>query len=192
MNQNTLGPIHTFFSLTKTDSEIQLIEKQWCALRTQPRKEDYACLNLKKQKYEYYYPKIEKIVRHARSEKLALRPLFPGYVFVKLDRLRESWYKLNSTYGVAHVILNSLTPAAVPDEIIHLIQEKENNKGVVPLEVIRLFMTGDKVIIKDGSFAGQTAVFCDYTDNERVEILLSFLGREHKVKISALDLEKFH
>jgi len=63
----------------------------WYALQHKPAQGDRALEHLQYQGITCFYPKItvEKVKAGKRSKKL--EPLFPGYLFVKLEQTNPMW-----------------------------------------------------------------------------------------------------
>ena len=58
---------------------------EWYAVHTHVNKEVISEKNLIRQNFITYLPKYKKIIRHARKISTVVRPLFPKYLFVKMD-----------------------------------------------------------------------------------------------------------
>ena len=69
----------------------------WYVAYTQPHGEAKALDHLRRQDYVLYLPRYRRFVRHARKRALVLRPLFPRYLFVGLDRRTQRWRPIRST-----------------------------------------------------------------------------------------------
>jgi hypothetical protein len=70
-------------------------EKRWYVARTQPRAEGRAIANLEKQNFRTFCPRFRKSRQHARRVENVLVPLFPSYIFVRLDLSRDRWRSVN-------------------------------------------------------------------------------------------------
>ncbi|MBL0941276.1 MAG: transcriptional activator RfaH [Alphaproteobacteria bacterium] len=163
--------------------------KQWFAAHTQPQKEMVARKNLLAQGFEVYLPQYKRTRRHARKVETILSPLFPRYIFVGLDLEREQWRSVNGTRGISYLLMTNDRPVSVPCGIIARLKSQENEQGLLPVESLIHFMKGDSVRIVEGVFAGYTAIFEKMDGKQRVALLLSFLGRETKVVLSAYAVE---
>ena len=162
----------------------------WCVIQTQPNKEYVAKTNLLQQGFEVYLPQIKKIRKHARKVDEVLAPLFPRYVFVGLDLARDAWRSLNGTRGVSHVLTGeSNKPSVVPSAIVESLQQQEE-AGVLPVEGALALVAGDAVRVLSGAFDGQTGIVQNWTDQQRVQILLTFLGRETQVSLPLSVVER--
>jgi len=58
---------------------------RWYVAQTQPQAEFRAVANLERQGFETYLPRYLKRRRHARRIETIKAPLFPRYVFVRVD-----------------------------------------------------------------------------------------------------------
>ncbi len=161
----------------------------WFVVYTLPAKEIVARQHLKEQGYEVYLPMFKKTRRHARRVDEVLQPLFPRYLFVGLDVKIDSWRAVNGTRGVAYLLLNDGHPLGIPTSIIEGLQAEEDEQGLVPITCVETFVKGEKLRIVDGTFKDQIAVFEAMDDKKRVQLLLSFLGRDTKISIPAYAVE---
>ena len=162
----------------------------WCVAHTQPLKELVAQQHLFDQGYAVYLPRFKKIIRHARKVEEKLVPLFPRYIFVGMDLSSARWRSVNGTRGVSHLLMgNELNPAKVPTRIIDDLRAKEIGEGIVPVASLVNFVKGEKIRILDGAFADQMAVFESMDDKSRVQLLLTFMGREMKVTLPIYAVE---
>lgn len=158
--------------------------KRWYVIHTLPRGEEIAMQHLQQQGYEAFLPRFHKTRRHARKVEVVIAPLFPRYMFVKLDLETDRFLPINSTRGVAYVVRQKGTPMPVPVGVIEELMLRADVKEVVPLSSLELFNTGATLEILEGAFAGQTGTFEKMSDSERVQLLLNVLGREVKIAVS--------
>jgi len=52
------------------------------------------------------------------------------------------------------------------------------------------FQVGDRVLVSEGAFTGLRAVVYTLSDNERVQLLLDFLGQKTRVSLAADQIQK--
>jgi len=157
--------------------------KSWFAVHTLPRCEEMARSNLDAQKFETFLPRCHKTRRHARKVDVVLSPLFPRYLFVALDLAADQWLSIGSTRGVAYIVRQAGCPIAVPSGIIQELRSRADKTGVVPLSSLELFKKGDRLEILEGAFLGHTGLYEKMTEDERVQILLTLLGRPVKLSM---------
>jgi transcriptional antiterminator RfaH len=163
--------------------------KQWFVVHTQPLKEGIAEEHLKQQGFGVYFPRFSKTTRHARQTKKTFSPLFPRYLFVSFELETDRWRNINGTRGVAYLLSNGERPIVVPTDVVNELKNQEDTEGLIPISGMQVFVRGDKVRVLEGAFKDYTATFEKLDDKQRVQLLLSFLGREMKISLSANDIE---
>lgn len=162
----------------------------WYVVHTQPSKELLAKQNLESQGYAAYLPRFQKISRHARQFKQVLAPLFPRYLFVGFDADSTSWRSITGTRGVSYLLMSQDTkPAQVPSHVIEHLKSQEIKEGIVPIQSLHAFTQGEKVRILEGVFKDHLAICGAFDDHNRVQLLLSFIGREIKMTLPTYAVE---
>ena len=156
----------------------------WFVVRTQPRAEEKAVRHLANQGFATYLPRYRRRIRHARRNAIVLRPLFPGYLFVQLDPARCRWRSINGTVGVCEILINGNAPRPIADRIIHEIKEREDESGAVRL-MPPSFARGQVVRLLEGPLADVSGLFEEMRDENRVVLLVSLLGRQVRMQVSA-------
>jgi transcriptional antiterminator RfaH len=162
--------------------------KEWFVAHTQPNKEQLAQQHLLSQDYEVYLPLYKRLRKHARKVDTVLVPLFPGYIFVALDLLRDQWRQINGTRGVTHLITQDGIPIALPVDVVAALRSQET-EGLVSLSSLSLFDQGQEIQVKEGFFSGYTGVFEKMDDKQRVNLLLTFLGQQQRICVSLYAVE---
>ena len=158
----------------------------WVVVNTQPHKERYAELNLLRQNYTVYSPRLSKTIRHARQTRTELRSLFPGYLFVGIDLETTPWRPIASTFGVRRLVQFGDRLGLLPNDFVAALRSREIGGAIVRPAVP--FEAGDDVRVVSGPFAGTIACVVDASDGDRVMILLELLQKEFSttVPISAV------
>ena len=108
--------------------------------------------------------------------------LFPGYIFIHLDKKTENWSPIRSTKGVVNFVRFGLYFAQVPDNVIEFIKANQ----LITLEKFKnldKFKPGDKVQITDGVFKNCVAIFKSFKSDERVILLMNILGQQQAINI---------
>lgn len=157
--------------------------RHWHVVQTQPNAEARALANLRRQGYEAYLPRFRKWRRHARKAQVVAAPLFPRYLFVRLDAARERWRAVLSTFGVSTLICRGGMPAPVPEGIVEAIMAREDSQEFVDLTRQAAFKPGDAVRVVAGPFADCIAQFQGLSASERVVLLLDILGRKLRIEV---------
>ena len=148
--------------------------RNWYLIKTKPRQENVAIKNLENQKYSTYCPTVTINNKHI--------VLFPGYLFIYLDKKKENWSPIRSTKGVVNFVRFGLNFAQVPDTVIKFLKANQLiNKE--KLKNLNRFKSGDKVQITDGIFKNCVAIFKSSKADERVILLMNLLGQQQAITI---------
>lgn len=152
-------------------------QSRWYLIQCKPREDDRALAHLDRQGFECYRPIYERErVRQGRRCRTPA-PLFPGYLFIRLDRLHDNWLPICSTRGVVKIVRFAGYPLPVGDEIIEEIRRRIEGR---PIREPYL-KTGEQVVITEGSFSGIQAIFLASDGEERVVLLLNILQSDQKL-----------
>lgn len=146
----------------------------WYLIQTKPRQEIRAEDNLRRQHFECYRPHKPGTRGAGKSEEA----LFPGYLFIRLDRQLDNWYPIRSTRGVARVVSFGSEPTPVRDELIEQLRQRLADSAEKPK-----FQPGERVQLHGASFNDLEAIFISADGEERSVILLKLLQREQKVRV---------
>ena len=157
----------------------------WIVVQTKSNSECKARVNLIRQGYEVFYPKILKSIHSFNRMKTLIKPLFPGYIFVNLKK-DQNWIKINSTFGVKTILKFGENIYELPIEILESIKLKCNNDEIYHMPPIN---TGDKVKILSKKFPGLNAIFSEYIDEKRSFVLVDLLMTKIKTKVLNKDIE---
>jgi len=162
--------------------------RQWCVVHCRVNSEQRAETNLRRQDYETWLPMYRKTRRHARRVESVLRPLFPRYLFVRLDLTNQQWRPILSTFGVHTIVAGAEGPLAIGDEIIEALRTRTGSDGI--FEIARSVINpGDQVRVQAGPMADLEGIFQTELDADRVLILLKLMGREVRVSVAGGDVE---
>jgi transcriptional antiterminator RfaH len=150
--------------------------ENWYVVFTKPRQESIAEENLKRQAFRTYLPWIRQAKRRRGKRQWVIEPLFPRYLFVRLDLGRDNSVPIRSSRGVVGLIRFGERLPAVPDPFIEaLMKTADRQTGIHRLQE-GLFKEGDAVTILEGPLAGWRGIFKATKGERRVVILLEMLG----------------
>lgn len=129
---------------------------------------------------ETFAPRIPK-TRMRNGDK----PLFPGYVFTRLDLASGVGGELRYVPGVRSLVEVGGEPCPVDDGIVEAIRRRVTT-NVPDVGQLR---SGDRVTVVSGSFADLEAVFCEHLSGaERVAVLIEMMRRQVRVELSVDDV----
>ena len=164
---------------------------RWYVVQTHPHGEGKAAAQLARQGFETYLPRYKKTTRHARQTRVHAAPLFPRYLFVRVDTQTQRWRVVNSTSGVTNLVGHGDRPSPVLTGVIERLKLKEGADGFFELlEPAQRFKNGDPVRVVRGVFEACQGFFEARTDVDRVAILLDLLGRKSRVVLDAAAIEQ--
>ena len=149
--------------------------ERWFAARVHPNRENSAQFNLDRLGFRSFAPRVTRTVRHAHKLRNVLAPLFPGYIFLILDLSRDRWRAVNSTFGVASLIMGGEQPMPVPCGVVEALVITENS-GLVRLD--NDLEIGQKLRISSGPFADALCRLVHLDGRGRVRVLLELMGTE--------------
>lgn len=153
----------------------------WVAVSTHPHREYVALDNLQRQGFNGYCPSIRRSRSHARKVEEVRRPLFPGYVFVRLQPDRERWRPIMSTYGVRSLVRCGDRPGVIDQRFIQALKSREVDGDIVrpaqPYEV------GQQVRLVSGAFDGIVATILELNEKDRLTVLLSLMNQEVRTRV---------
>jgi transcriptional antiterminator RfaH len=152
--------------------------ENWYLLRTKPRQETVAAENLHRQSFRAVLPLYRCNRRKSGRWVTIEEPMFPGYLFIRIDLARQNCTPIRSTKGVSGFVRFGLEPAPVPDAVVEAVMAKARDKAG---EVSPPFKPGDAVNIVAGGFSGLQAIFQAEKGADRVILLLDLLGRNTAV-----------
>jgi transcriptional antiterminator RfaH len=151
---------------------------RWFLIFTKPAGENAAKQNLERQGFRVYYPRLVRPALYRGRWVDRIVALFPRYLFVQLDVVRQSMAPLRSTVGVANVVRFGNDAAVVPDLLVDdLLRRADPVSGLHRLSARRPFAPGDRVNVIAGAFEGLCGIFERDAGEERAVILLALLGR---------------
>src|SRR5580700_1097981 len=159
----------------------KLAGQRWYVVHTKPRAENQAVIHLERQGYTVFCPRAHRIVRHARKTKRVLAPLFPNYLFLRLDVACDQWRAVNGTRGVARLVLQGDTVQPMPYGIVEALQARMGTDGA--MDWTPTFKIGQTVRIADGPFAEFLGTLGYLDATGRVRVLLDLLGRSVSVAL---------
>lgn len=159
------------------------LDGRWIAVNAKPNQEGVALANLDRQGFRTYLPLLRKTVKHARRKTELLRPLFPGYLFVDLDRSAGVWRPILSTYGVRSVVTCADFPSLVPRGFVEALQAREMDGAIA--DASNRYQIGQQVLIDGGPFGGMIATIVTMKERDRLTVLVDFLNQTVKTTLSA-------
>jgi transcriptional antiterminator NusG len=157
----------------------------WYAAYTSANHEKRVAEQFARRSVEYFLP-LYLAVRRWKDRRVQLhRPLFPGYVFVRLasqDRLR-----VLQVPGVAKLVGFRGTPTALPEVEIEAL--RISLLSGVRAEPHRYLTAGRRVKVRSGPLAGLEGILVRKKNSARFVISLDLIMRSVAVEIAGSEVE---
>jgi transcription antitermination factor NusG len=152
---------------------------QWYALQVHQRTEKLTAQLLDQKGYGLFLPTYVLKRRWSDRVKIFDRPLFPGYLFCKLDpRVR---LPLLTTPGVVSVVGAGNQPIPIPDGEIDAVRRIVNSAAAV--EPWPYLKSGERVTISDGPLRGVEGILASVKSCCRVIVSINLLQRSVAVEV---------
>lgn len=161
----------------------------WIVAMTEPRCEARAIAGLERAGYPVFVPMVTKWRRKGyRQNKIAV-PLFPRYIFVGL--ISGPQYPVSRCESVSCVLSDGSGPIVVPTGLVEALSRRMMAGGYdETLKSSLRFSKGDAVTIARGRFASIAGKVASIPAEDRVTVLVSLLGVDHRVEIDADQVRK--
>jgi transcriptional antiterminator NusG len=193
------------------------IEKKWYMIHTYSSYEKKVKADLEKRietleltdkVFRIVVPEEEiKEVKNGK-EKIVYRKLFPGYVMIEMEAVREetndgiwysvdsdAWYVIRNTNGVTGFVGIGSDPIPMEDEevstILRFLGEEGEEKPEPKEEIILDFQVGDMVELLEGGFVGSVGEVNNIDlEHGKVKIMIDMFGRMTPVEVGINEVKK--
>lgn len=152
----------------------------------------------------------EEEIREIKNdkEKIVFRKLFPGYVMIEMEAVREesndgiwysvdsdAWYVIRNTNGVTGFVGIGSDPIPMEDEevetILRFLGEEGEEKPEPKEEIVLDFELGDMVELLEGGFVGSVGEVNNIDlEHGKVKIMIDMFGRMTPVEIGINDVKR--
>jgi transcription antitermination factor NusG len=163
------------------------LSERWFALRVRPRRERCVASAARHKGFEEFLPLYKCLRRWSDRLKVLELPLFPGYVFCRLNE--EDRFALLTIPGVVHLVSNGGVPMPIDEKEISAIQAAIRSE--IPLEPWHFPEVGERVRLSRGPLAGLDGFLVQTSDHQRIIVGLSVLKRSIAVEADRDWIEPF-
>jgi len=168
-----------------TSSEV---ENHWFVAYTKPRSEDIALANLRQQGFEVYLPLYKKFNKTEQGSTPQFEPMFPRYIFFRIQQAQQSLSTVRSTKGVNNLVRFGFEPARIQDELIAIIRDLEFSRNEITVAQASSFQIGQSVRLKHNALANLQGLV-QGVGSKRIAVLLEILGRPTVVQLEHHQIE---
>jgi len=163
------------------------IQVAWYVAQLKPNAQGLASTNLRRQGFEVFDP-VRRVTRRAGGAfQAALRPLFPGYIFVGAAGEAPPLSRINATRGVGRLVSFGAAPSPLPAQLVAGLRARCDGAGV--LGEMDTLGAGDRVRLLSGPFADYVARVETLDAGQRLWAVLDAARNSTRVHISASEVE---
>ena len=155
----------------------------WYLIQIKRNSHRIADRNLNQQGFKTFLPLQDLTSRRGSEFSTSTKPLFPGYMFVRIKPDGAPWQKINSTLGVLRLICQNGVPKKVPTEVVSgLISRCDSLGRLLPPTAVH---HGDTVEIHSGALANFIATVETIDSKRRIWVLMDIMGQITRVQVAS-------
>ena len=155
-------------------------ERQWYVVYCKSQKEAYAQFHLQSKGLEVFFPRL--LLPEASKKHKRIVPLFPNYLFVRLQIFSAEYFYAAWSPGVRRIVSFNGCPAPIDEQIIGFFMQQADQDGIIPARTN--LKAGQEVRITGGPLDGLIGIMQEPPDARgRVRILLTLLNRQTNVEV---------
>ncbi len=172
---------------------------KWFVIHTQTGAEEKAkaglesrmnATNLKDYIEEIIVPTEQVSEIRGGKKRITARKFFPGYILVKMEMSKESWYLVKSTPGITGFIGPGHRPTPISEEEVNSIVRRTEDTETKPSPKV-VFEVGEAIRISEGPFANFNGTVTEvYPDRGKLKVSVSIFGRSTLVEMEYWQVEK--
>ena len=173
-----------------SENPLQLmseLDSHWYVVRAQPKRERIAARSIRETiGVEVVCPLVKFLKATRRGKVWWSEAMFPGYLFVKFNR-KEQERGVRYAQGVLTIVQFGESMPVVPSAFVESLNEQlgEQEEVVIAHEV----EVGDQFELAEGPLRGQLGDVVEVLPgNERVRLLVEFIGGEREVEVDFMSL----
>jgi len=161
----------------------QKVNKKWYAVHVRSNQERTSAAFIEDRKINFFLPMYKVQSKRKDRQKILLKPLFSGYLFVNIDYNSRDRIQVLKAPGTVRIVGFGDVPTSISDSVIDSIKiltgfEKET---IRPHPLIR---SGQQVEVIDGPFRGAIGVLHETSDRKpKLVVEIELLGRAIAVSI---------
>jgi len=176
-----------------------MAEMKWYVVHTQTGSEEkaraglqgrMATTELKQYVGEIIVPTEQVAEIRGGKKRITARKFFPGYLIVKMDMNKESWYLVKTTPGITGFIGPGRRPTPISEEEVKAILQRTEDTETKPTPKI-IFEIGESIRIAQGPFANFNGSVMElYPERGKLKVSVSIFGRSTLVELEYWQVEK--
>lgn len=161
------------------------ILQNWFAAYTLSCHEKRVAQHLSLRRIDFFLPVHRKVSHWKNGLRMLIeRPLFPGYVFVKIDC--KDRVRVLDLPGVHSIVGAGRHPIPLPYEEIESLRRGIDFLNAEPHPTVK---AGERVIIRNGPLEGMIGIVVRHKNGIRVVLTLDLIMKSIAVEVDSQDLE---
>jgi len=158
---------------------------EWFAVYTCSCQEKRVAQHCSAHEIEHFLPVSQNRRRWKNGCTVLLeRPLFPGYLFVKIEKRQR--VRVLELPGVHSIVGRGREPVPLPGEEIEILRRGLDSINAEPCPFLNV---GEKARVKRGPLEGMTGVVTRRKNSLRLVLSVDLIMRSVSVEVDSLDLE---
>lgn len=159
-------------------------DSQWFVAQLRPQGLVRAQTYLHRQGFETFAPDILVTTARAGAARETRKPLFPGYLFVSFDPDISKWSVINSTRGIAKLMLSDpRRPQPLPSTLMTGLRQRCDASGLLTSQMD--LSVDDRIRVLSGPFADLVTTIETLPSAARIGILIDLMGRKVRTTLSS-------
>ena len=159
----------------------------WFAVWTKSRQEKVAASLLESLGIQNFLPLKSEVRQWTDRKQTVQVPLFSGYLFVRINPLKDSKLQVLKTQGVVRLVGNHDGPLPVPDQQIEQIRTVLAQR--VECTLLPLVEEGDRVRVVRGILTGVEGTLLRTKSEAYLVISIDLIHQSLAVQVSRHDVE---
>jgi len=174
-------------------------EKKWYVVHTQTGSEEKAKAGLTSRMAttalkdfieEVVVPTEQVSEIRSGKKRITERKFFPGYIIIKMEMNKESWYLVKTTPGITGFIGPGRRPTPISEVEVNSILRRTEDTELKPTPKTT-YDIGESIRISEGPFANFNGNVMEvYPDRGKMKVSVSIFGRSTLVELENWQVEK--
>ena len=124
------------------------------------------------------------------KKRITSRKFYPGYLLIKMEVNKDSWYLVKSTPGITGFIGPGRKPTPISEEEVGMILKKKESTETNPTPKT-IFSVGESIRILEGPFANFNGTVVEVSpERGKLKVSVSVFGRATPLELENWEIEK--
>jgi transcription termination/antitermination protein NusG len=164
-----------------------LEQPEWYAIHTRSRHEKKVETELKRNGLESFLPMVSQVRQWTDRKVQVDFPLFPGYVFVRMNLDPKNHLRVLHTNGVVTILGTGGRPTAIPEYQIESTQKLVSMDAA--FESHPFLTVGQRVRVSSGALEGVEGVLLAADGQRRIVVSVDLIRQSLAVSLNGYEVE---